>query len=252
MNNRPPMMMRLTPVLLGVLLAVLSRASAHVPKSSAAPEPVQRSQDLAASRLWTKSADRLPELETVDQRASYGIGYGTASTLLREGVIDVDPDAFMAGLLDALSATETQVAESSLRAAFEELDQRVEQRAARLLQGNLAEAMAFLERNARREAVIVTDSGLQYEILTASAQAYAAKPTITDTVLVHYHGTLIDGTVFDSSVVRNSPLSIPLAGVIPGWIEVLKDASGRQVEGYCRHSHMEMPAGWSLRFRAAV
>ena len=74
----------------------------------------------------------------------------------------------------------------------------------------------FLEDNAAREEVTVTESGLQYEVLTP---AEGAKPTVDDTVLAHYTGTLIDGTVFDSSIPRGEPTSFPLKSVIPGWTE---------------------------------
>jgi FKBP-type peptidyl-prolyl cis-trans isomerase FklB len=76
----------------------------------------------------------------------------------------------------------------------------------------------FLAENAKREGVVVTESGLQYEVMTA-VEGDAAKPTAADTVSVHYHGTLIDGTVFDSSVERGEPVQFPLGNVIPGWTE---------------------------------
>jgi len=78
---------------------------------------------------------------------------------------------------------------------------------------------AFLAENAAREGVTVTESGLQYEVLTA---AEGAMPTEDDTVSVHYVGTLLDGTEFDSSIARGEPASFPLKGVIPGWTEGLQ------------------------------
>jgi FKBP-type peptidyl-prolyl cis-trans isomerase FkpA len=82
--------------------------------------------------------------------------------------------------------------------------------------GNIAAGKAFLETNSKREGVVTTESGLQYEILVAGK---GASPKAEDTVKVHYHGTLVDGTVFDSSVERGQPAEFPLNRVIPGWTE---------------------------------
>ena len=78
---------------------------------------------------------------------------------------------------------------------------------------------AFLAENARKEGVITTASGLQYKVLKSGA---GESPRLTDRVQVHYHGTLIDGTVFDSSVQRGEPIVFPVGAVIPGWIEALQ------------------------------
>ena len=84
---------------------------------------------------------------------------------------------------------------------------------------NLAAGTKFLNDNKKREGVKVTETGLQYEVLAAGK---GEKPTPLDTVTVHYHGTLIDGTVFDSSVERKSPATFPVNGVIAGWTEALQ------------------------------
>lgn len=86
-------------------------------------------------------------------------------------------------------------------------------------QKNLEDGNAFLEKNKTREGVKTTESGLQYEIIK---EGNGPKPTETDQVKVHYHGTLIDGTVFDSSVERGEPITFAVNGVIPGWTEALK------------------------------
>ena len=77
----------------------------------------------------------------------------------------------------------------------------------------------FLAANAKQEGVTTTASGLQYKVLKSGT---GESPKLTDTVKVHYHGTLIDGTVFDSSVQRGQPISFPVGGVIPGWVEALQ------------------------------
>jgi FKBP-type peptidyl-prolyl cis-trans isomerase len=86
-------------------------------------------------------------------------------------------------------------------------------------QKNLEEGNAFLEKNKTRSGVKTTESGLQYEVIK---EGTGPKPTETDQVKVHYHGTLINGTVFDSSVERGEPITFAVNGVIPGWTEALK------------------------------
>ena len=102
--------------------------------------------------------------------------------------------------------------------ALQELGQRAEAAQAEAFKALEAENQAFLEENKKAAGVVVTDSGLQYEILT---EGNGAKPTAESTVRVHYTGSLIDGTVFDSSVQRGQPAEFPVSGVIPGWIEAL-------------------------------
>ena len=95
------------------------------------------------------------------------------------------------------------------------------QQAAALVEGqeNLAAGEAFLAENGAREGVTTTESGLQYEVIVAGD---GEMPTLNDTVTTHYHGTLIDGEVFDSSVDRGDPSSFPVSGVISGWTEALQ------------------------------
>ncbi len=89
------------------------------------------------------------------------------------------------------------------------------------MEANLASTQAFLESNGAREGVVSTASGLQYEVIT-SGPADGGSPTANDAVLAHYHGTLIDGTVFDSSVDRGEPAEFGLNQVISGWTEALQ------------------------------
>jgi FKBP-type peptidyl-prolyl cis-trans isomerase FklB len=158
-------------------------------------------------------------LASVEQRVSYGIGYNMGANLIKQTEFKVDPDAVKAGITDGLAGTKARLSESELQAAFTTAQQRAAAAAAVAGEKQLAAAKVFLEQNRTRSGVTVTASGLQYEVLT---HGKGAKPKPTDTVEVHYHGTLLDGTVFDSSVERGTPATFRVNGVIPGWTEALQ------------------------------
>ena len=167
----------------------------------------------------TPDAGSQVALESVDQRVSYGIGYQVGSNIARQGGFTADQAAMRAGLEDGLAGAPTRIPEPDLEAAFTSMQERAAATAAKAGETNLAAANAFLEKNRTRPGVKVTDSGLQYEVLKSGS---GPKPKASDTVEVHYHGTLIDGTVFDSSVERGETISFPVTGVIPGWVEALQ------------------------------
>lgn len=162
-----------------------------------------------------------PELTTPIQQASYGIGLNMGQSLLQDGLGDIDPQALALGLQDALGSQEQRVGDEELSNAFNELQQRSQERAEALAQEALDANKKYLEENAAKEGVTETDSGLQYEVLT-SGDADGPQPQADDVVVVHYEGRLLDGTVFDSSVQRGEPAELPVGGVIPGWVEVLQ------------------------------
>ena len=118
-------------------------------------------------------------------------------------------------------------------------------------------AQAFLNDNKARPGVVVTESGLQYEVLRTGK---GVKPTRDQTVEVHYHGTLTDGTVFDSSVERGETISFPVTGVIPGWVEALQlmtvGSKWRLVIpsdlAYGDRGHGPIPAGATLIFQVEL
>lgn len=159
------------------------------------------------------------KLESVDQRASYGIGHNLGSKLGQDKVLQLDKEALKAGLADGLAQTASRVTEADLDAAFNALQERAQTQAAAAAEKQLAEGQAYLDKNKAKAGVTVTASGLQYEVVKSGT---GAKPAPTNTVKVHYHGTLIDGTVFDSSVERNEPIEFAVTGVIPGWVEALQ------------------------------
>lgn len=158
-------------------------------------------------------------IASVDQKVSYGIGYNIGAGLARDGVVQVDMESLKAGLADGLAKEKTRVPETELQAAFGTMQERAAKMAAAEGEKQLAAGNDYLAKNKTKKGVKTTASGLQYEVLKAG---FGAKPKATDTVRVHYHGTLIDGTVFDSSVERNEPVEFPVTAVIKGWVEALQ------------------------------
>lgn len=158
-------------------------------------------------------------LDTPAQKASYGIGLNMGRSLAQEGMDDLSAAAVALGIEDALAKKEQRLSDEQLMEAFSFLQNRAEERMAAISDKNAEDGRKFLEENGKRDGVITTESGLQYEVLK---KASGARPKMDDVVSVHYEGTLIDGTVFDSSIKRGSPVDLPVGGVIPGWVEGLQ------------------------------
>lgn len=156
---------------------------------------------------------------TVEQRVSYGIGRQMGDQLASNPFEGVEPSAVAQGVIDALEGKESPVSPEDLNEAFRVIREKLEAEEKERAKAMGAEGEAFLAENAKKEGVTVTESGLQYEILT---EGTGEKPKATSTVKTHYHGTLIDGTVFDSSVERGQPAEFPVNGVIAGWTEALQ------------------------------
>lgn len=162
-------------------------------------------------------------------RASYGIGMNMGKSLKKQG-LDVNTKMLVRGLLDAVNGKEPALNDEELNEAFAFIQKQIQKKQAELRMAadpqlkaiadkNKAEGDAFLADNGKKEGVKTTKSGLQYLVLNSGN---GATPKATDTVKTHYHGTLIDGTVFDSSVERKQPASFPVNGVISGWTEALQ------------------------------
>ena len=179
----------------------------------------QQSGDSAAP---APSAPAAAQLDTTEQRLSYGIAY-TLGQRMKADEVPMDVDAFAAGLRDALTGADPLLTEEEIGAEMQAYQEQAaaEQQAAQaaLAEANEAAAVAFLAENATREGVVVTDSGLQYEIIEAGDGPI---PGPDDTVEVHYSGTLIDGTEFDSSYTRGETVTFGVGQVIPGWTEALQ------------------------------
>jgi len=161
-------------------------------------------------------------LETNDQKAAYGIGMNMG-TQLRAANERLDRAAFMRGFEDGLQAAESQIPEPEIQAALMEFGSQLEaaENAALAAEGqeNLAAGVAYLEQNRAKPGVTTTASGLQYEVLRAGD---GERPSAESVVRIHYRGTLIDGTEFDSSYGRGEPAEFPLNGVIAGFSEALQ------------------------------
>lgn len=160
---------------------------------------------------------------------AYGV-YVAASTYLGHKQADilgiVDVDVLKAGFVDGLEGGKVRLNEEERKAAITKLDSEVQrlqaekaEKDAEAFKENKAAGEEFLAQNAKKPGVKVTASGLQYEVIKAGS---GAKPTLNSNVTVHYHGTLIDGTVFDSSVDRGQPASFGVGQVIRGWTEALQ------------------------------
>jgi len=176
---------------------------------------------VAVGVLILSGCEKEPELTTPIQQASYGIGLNMGQSLLQDGLDDIDAQALALGMEDALSKADHRVGDEELTAAFTTLQERAQERAKNLADKSLEANKKYLEENAAKDDVVTTESGLQYEVLTAGDQD-SAQPAADDVVVVHYEGRLVDGTVFDSSVERGEPAELPVNGVIPGWMEALQ------------------------------
>lgn len=173
-----------------------------------------------------QAAPEGPAFETDAEKASYSLGYRFAENVKRQFGEHVQSESFVEGVADNLQGDEAQVSEEEaqrvLTAMMQEVQSEMETRQAEAASDaleNLEKGLAFLEENAQREEVQVTESGLQYEVLE---EGEGEKPSPTDVVTTHYEGRLIDGEVFDSSYERSEPAQFPLNRVIPGWTEGLQ------------------------------
>ena len=163
-----------------------------------------------------------PGYKTTVEQASYGIGINIGRNLKSDG-LEIDVEALAQGIKDVIADAEPRLTQAQISAALQTFQQEMEAKAAARAkvvgETNLREGKAFLAKNKAQEGIITLPSGLQYKVLK---QGEGPSPKVTDTVRTHYHGTLLDGTVFDSSVERNEPATFPVGRVIRGWTEALQ------------------------------
>ncbi|MCP4989905.1 MAG: FKBP-type peptidyl-prolyl cis-trans isomerase [Colwellia sp.] len=157
--------------------------------------------------------------DTIEQRVSYGVGRQLGDQLRNNPFKEFDITAVQAGISDALADAASQVSDEDLNEAFSVVSKKLQELEQAAAKEASAEGEKFLAENAKRDEVTVTESGLQYEVITTGE---GEKPSADSTVSVHYHGTFADGKVFDSSVERGQPAEFPVNGVIAGWTEALQ------------------------------
>lgn len=156
------------------------------------------------------------ELKDDLQKFSYALGMSISANLIQSGVKTVHPSAFITALQDVFSGVPPRMKPEE---ANQILESFMAESKATDGNKNLEEGNTFLAENSKKDGVIVLPSGLQYEVIN---EGEGELPTTSNQVKCHYHGTLIDGTVFDSSVERQQPAVFPVNGVIPGWVEALQ------------------------------
>ena len=159
------------------------------------------------------------DLSTDEARVSYGIGRQMGDQLRQNPPPGISIEAVTAGLSAAFAGEDSAVSGEDLNASFTVIRERMEAEAEVKAQAAASEGIEFLKANAKKDGVTTLESGLQYEVITSGD---GAKPTSQSTVRTHYHGTLIDGSVFDSSYDRGEPAEFPVSGVIAGWTEALQ------------------------------
>lgn len=158
-----------------------------------------------------------PQLKTAKDSASYAFGLVQAQRMKSQFLNEYDLDLVMAALRASLKNDSTALAEADAQRIYSSYSKQLEMKA---FEKNRNDGRLFLEQNKKRKEVTTTASGLQYEVVRKGTGT--AAPTATDKVKVHYHGTLITGEVFDSSVDRGQTITFGLNQVIKGWTEGLQ------------------------------
>jgi FKBP-type peptidyl-prolyl cis-trans isomerase FklB len=163
------------------------------------------------------AADEKP-IASQKEKASYGVGMNVGKSF-KSDLIDLDVDAFFRGFKDALAGVKPAVTEAELDEAMTAMRAEVTKKSEERATNNKKAGEDFLAKNKADKKVTTTESGLQYTVVK---EGTGPMPKATDTVKVHYRGTLVDGTEFDSSYKRNEPATFPVNQVIKGWTEALQ------------------------------
>ena len=164
-------------------------------------------------------------LDSHQAQVSYIIGRDLARNFAQQG-LDLDVDTLASALKEGLQGLPSRLTQEQMQAAMQQLQEQTggadeddNTSNPESMNNNKAEGEAFLAKNAGKAGVTTLPSGLQYEVIT---QGTGAQPSLKSSVTTHYHGTLINGTVFDSSYQRGQPATFPVNGVIAGWTEALQ------------------------------
>lgn len=171
---------------------------------------------ISALFLMVSSITIAQTLSTKLDSLSYSLGLVMAQNIKNDGIKDINEAAVAAGIADALKEEGMQITLSEAMGIYKDAVTKAKEEKSKVM---IEAGKKYLEENGKKAGVTTTASGLQYEVLTSGE---GAQPGPTDKVTTHYHGTLIDGTIFDSSVQRGEPISFPVNGVIQGWQEALQ------------------------------
>lgn len=167
---------------------------------------------IACTNVQNNDAELTTRLDSV----SYSLGVSVANNLKSSGFEEIQSAALSTAFNDVFSENDVKISDEDANVIIQQYFTEMSERKSQLA---INEGQAFLQENGQKEGVVTTNSGLQYQVIV---EGQGASPEPTDKVTVHYHGTLIDGTVFDSSVERGEPATFPVNGVIPGWVEALQ------------------------------
>lgn len=183
---------------------------------------VQAQTGTPPAKPGAPAANPADPLSTTAGQASYAIGMNIGNSIKNDG-LDVNLQALVAGIADAMAGNKSKLTDAQAQAAVQEFVTAMQARQADRMKSagdkNKRDGEAFLASNKQKQGVVTLPSGLQYMVIKAGN---GKQPKLTDTVTTHYHGTLIDGTVFDSSVERGEPATFSVGGVIRGWTEALQ------------------------------
>jgi len=172
--------------------------------------------------MFVTTVGHATTLETEDQKVGYAIGMNIGMNMKMQG-LDIDPDQVSAGLVAAFKGEPTLMDEEQMAQILTAFQQQMQERDMEKMAAeatvNAVASQKYLEENSKKKGVVTTDTGLQYRVLS---EGKGASPKADSTVDVHYRGTLVDGTEFDSSYSRGEPATFPVGNVIPGWTEALQ------------------------------
>lgn len=158
-----------------------------------------------------------PALESDKQKISYTLAYQLAQSLRQQG-FELDGEIAASAVRDAFSGGTPKMTQAEMQATIQTMNAMLMQKKVEIAQQNHEAGQKFLVENKKKEGVVTLPSGLQYKVMTKGT---GKSPKVSDTVVAHYEGRLINGNVFDSSIKRGSPATFPLARVIKGWQEAL-------------------------------
>jgi FKBP-type peptidyl-prolyl cis-trans isomerase FklB len=172
----------------------------------------------ALSVAITASGENKPQLKDLKDKVSYSIGLDLGFNFKKQN-LELNPDALLLGVKDALGGKQPLLSESEVKDTMTALTKQLEEKQKAQAEQNVKDGEKFLAENKKKEGVKTTASGLQYKVIK---EGTGPQPKLTDSVVAHYRGTLINGTEFDSSYKRGQPATFPLSGVIKGWTEGLQ------------------------------